>query len=144
MRTRTVIYALAIGSLAIPLAGCAGLNDLVQNESSAQFESAEDLEQSWGKSAPWLPSDATAINVRESTAGAPAILLTRSASALDPSVCTETGRQSAPTLQAEWSPTDVYVDRVLACGDWAVIATDDGWFGWTPNDPDEKAASPQK
>lgn len=33
-------------------------------------------------------------------------------------------------------------NRSEICGDWTVISTEDGRFGWTPNDPDERAVSP--
>jgi hypothetical protein len=90
----------------------------------------------------WLPADATQIKTRKAAAGGPAILSATTTAQLDVSQCAETTRQSAPTYSDVWSPENVYVDRVFACGDWAVIKTGSGWYGWTPNDPDEKAVSP--
>ncbi|MFC0680913.1 hypothetical protein ACFFGH_24045 [Lysobacter korlensis] len=142
MNKTTALSAVLLSSLIVPLTGCAALMDQLENEASTQFDSTADLEKNWGKAAPWLPSDATGIQTHESTAGDPAILSAKSVAPLEPSVCAETERHSAPAFQEEWSPSNVFVDRVYACGDWTVIPTEDGWFGWTPNDPDEKAASP--
>jgi hypothetical protein len=74
----------------------------------------------------------------------PAILSATTDATLDSSHCAETPRQSAPALTQPWSPKDkdVFVDSAFACGDWTVIAAPGGWYGWTPNDPDEKAVSP--
>ena len=33
-------------------------------------------------------------------------------------------------------------EHVFAGGTWSVVPTDAGWFGWTPNHPDEAAQSP--
>lgn len=30
---------------------------------------------------------------------------------------------------------------VFACGDWSVMAADDGWYGWTPNSEEERSAA---
>ena len=49
---------------------------------------------------------------------------------------------AGPVFAADWAPEDVYVDDVFACGDWAVMATDDGWFGWTPSAPGEQEVAP--
>jgi hypothetical protein len=51
-------------------------------------------------------------------------------------------RQSANVYAFDDTP-DVYaMDTLWACGVWSVVPTDTGWFGWTPNSPDEEAASP--
>jgi len=31
---------------------------------------------------------------------------------------------------------------VFACGSWAMIPTDDGWYGWTPSAPGEHDVTP--
>lgn len=135
----TLPMALIAAVSVVALTGCAGIKDALQNESSVDFGTTAELTAQWGKSAPWLPEDATGIRIHQSVKGDPAILLSTSASELDPSLCVETVRKSAATFSEEWSP-DSYVDTVFACGDWAVIPTDTGWYGWTPNHPDEKAA----
>jgi hypothetical protein len=126
----------------IALTGCADLEDVMQKESSAEFDTAAEVAADWDTTVPWLPDDATGIRIHQSTAGEPAVLLTTSEAALDASRCVQTERRSAPAFSEDWSP-DAYVDTVFACGDWAVIPTDTGWYGWTPNHPDEKAASLQ-
>ena len=129
--------AILAGAATFALAGCSDIVDELRNESTSTFETTTELVDDWDRSAPWLPSDATTISVREALGGDPAILLANSATALDVSQCAETERRSAPTFSLEGSP-EPYTDSVLVCGDWAVIPTDSGWFGWTPNHPDEK------
>lgn len=124
----------------VALTGCASIKDALQSESSVEFDTTADVAAQWDKTATWLPEDATDIRIRQSVKGDPAVLLSTSATELDPSLCAETERKSAATFSEEWSP-DSYVDTVFACGDWAVIPTETGWYGWTPNHPDEKAAS---
>jgi hypothetical protein len=128
--------------LVMPLVGCAAVVDALRGEAAAEFDTRADLVDDWGKAAPWLPADATDIVTHESTEGDPASLRAVSATALNPAHCVEVERESAPMFTLAETP-DVYkIDRVYACGDWAVVATDDGWYGWTPNDPDERAQSP--
>lgn len=140
--TAAVLAATAVAALS--LTGCSTLQQALQHESTARFADASALASDWDKTADWLPEDATAISVHESTDGAPASLLATSDAELDLTRCAEVERQSAPTFSIEDTP-DVYtIDTVFACGDWAVVPTDDGWYGWTPNDPDERAASPAR
>jgi hypothetical protein len=141
-RIAIVPLALIAAISVVSLAGCASIKDQLQNESSVEFATATEVATEWDKTAPWLPEDATDIQIRQSAEGDPAVLLSTSDAALDPSLCVETERKSAPTFTEDWSP-DSYVDTIFACGDWAVIPTDTGWYGWTPNHPDEKAASLQ-
>ncbi|MDJ0377043.1 hypothetical protein [Cryobacterium sp. PH31-L1] len=136
-----VLAAAALTALA--LTGCSNIIEQVQREKSLEFPSVPILTEEWDQRADWLPADATQITIREAAAGGgPAILAATTNSDLDPMQCAETDRQSAPTYAEDWSPDDVYVDRVFACANWAVIKTADGWYGWTPNDPDELAVSP--
>ena len=59
---------------------------------------------------------------------------------LNPTLCARTARLTHPTFTAPWSPnTDV--PTVYVCGEWDVIPTADGWFGWTKNSPQEQAAA---
>lgn len=138
-RRLSVITSLAAVSM-LALTGCASFTDALQNESSQKFDSTTQLVAEWDKTAPWLPADATEIQTKETTHGDPAVLLSTSASELDPSQCVEMERQSAATFTEDWSPSS-FVDTIFACGDWAVIPTEEGWYGWTPNHPDERAAS---
>ena len=134
--------ALTAAVSVVALTGCAGIEDAMQNESSVSFDTTAEVTAQWDKTAPWLPEDATDIRIHQSVQGDPAVLLSTSAADLDPALCVETERKSAATFSGPWSP-DSYVDTVFACGDWAVIPTETGWYGWTPNHPDEKAASLQ-
>jgi hypothetical protein len=140
MRSTSLLFIAAISAVAV--AGCAGIEDGLQNESSVDFETAAEVAAEWDSTAPWLPEDATSIRIHQTAGGDPAVLLSTSDTALDPSLCVETERKSAAAFTEDWS-ADVYVDTVFACGDWAVIPTDTGWYGWTPNHPDEKSASLQ-
>jgi hypothetical protein len=140
--TRGASVALATAVAASLLTGCSSIQQTLQHESTGAYADAAALTEGWDKTAPWLPDDATDISVHESTQGEPASLLARSDSDLDTSQCTQVDRQSAPTFAIDGAPDIFTIDRVFACGDWAVVTTDDGWYGWTPNDPDEKAASP--
>lgn len=144
-RTRGARAALALAAttaVALSLTGCTSIQQMLQHESTGTFADTETLVADWDKTAPWLPADATDISVHESTDGDPASLVATSDAALDLSQCAEVDRQSAPTFAIDGTPNIYKIDTVYACGDWAVVPTDDGWYGWTPNDPDEKAASP--
>ncbi len=132
------LSALMLASAAA-LSGCS-IIDTLSNEKASEYDSSAALVAEWEKSAPWLPSDATDIRIRETPDAAPAVLLATSSGDLDPATCVETERLSAPAFSVEGSPSP-FVDRAFACGDWTVIPTDDGWFGWTPNHPDEQEES---
>lgn len=141
-QTRAAALPAVILLLLMPLVGCAAVVDALRGEAAGEFATRDDLVADWDKDAPWLPADATAIVTHESTEGAPASLRAVSSAALNPALCVEVERESAPTFALAGTP-DVYkIDRVHACGDWSVVATDDGWYGWTPNDPDERVQSP--
>ena len=137
--TRIAALALLTAVSATALTGCS-IGDTLNNERVTEFSTSAELVDTWSKSAPWLPTDATDIITRETPDAEPAVLLATSATALDPDLCVEIERQSGPVFSVDGAPK-AYVDTVFACGDWAVIPTDDGWYGWTPNHPDEKAAS---
>ncbi|RUQ98270.1 hypothetical protein [Labedella endophytica] len=143
-RTRRTTLSLTLATTAVAalaLSGCS-LQQTLQKESSGTYADSAALSAEWDKTAPWLPADATDISVHESTEGDPASLLATSDTDLDLSKCAEVDRQSAPTFAIDGAPDAYKIDTVFACGDWAVAPTDDGWYGWTPNHPDEKAASP--
>lgn len=112
--------------------------------SSTTYATKIELVKDWDKSAPWLPDDATDIQIKEVKQYGPefdpAILRAVSHSALNPALCAQTSRLTSPTFTASWSP-DADVPRVYVCGDWDVTPTSDGWFGWTKNSPQERAAA---
>lgn len=112
--------------------------------SSTTYATEIELVKDWDKSAPWLPDDATDIQIKEVKQYGPefdpAILRAVSHSALNPALCAQTSRLTSPTFTASWSP-DADVPKVYVCGDWDVTPTSDGWFGWTKNSPQERAAA---
>ncbi|MBO3664175.1 hypothetical protein [Microbacterium stercoris] len=141
---RLSVAALTAAFLVPSLAACAAVGDALQREATHEFASRDELAHEWSREAPWVPADAETIRIRESLGGEPASLALVSASDLDPETCADVERRSAPTLAVEKTP-DVYkIDRVFVCGKWAVVPTEDGWYGWTPVHPDERAASPTR
>lgn len=119
---RLSVAAIAAASALLVLTGCTGVMEQLRNESSSRFASTTELDDEWGRTAPWLPDDASGIRVKESIGGDPAVLRAVTSTELDPEQCTDVERQSAPTFGEDWSP-DPYVETVLICGGWAVIPT---------------------
>lgn len=144
-RTSLLLFALAVaagGALTLSLAGCTGIEQALSQEVTTEYTDAADVAARADTTVPWLPADATGIVVKTKRDGEVATALARSGSPLDTATCVEMERQSAPTVHIDDAP-DVYAkDRVFACGAWSVIATADGWYGWTPNSPGEKEKSP--
>ena len=141
-RSRLAPLAAAAVLALITLPGCAAVDQLAHKQSSTEFASASDMPEQWFDRAPWLPTDARGIRVMESTVeeNAASILVTSGAE-LSTDLCTEVPRQSAPTMEVPDAP-DVYsAQQVLACGEWSVIPAGDGWYGWSPNSDEERAAS---
>jgi hypothetical protein len=112
--------------------------------SSTTFASKAELVKSWDKSAPWLPDDATHIQIKEVKQYGPkvdpAILRATSHDALNPTLCAKTSRRTSPAFTASWS-ANTDVATVYVCGTWDVTPTANGWFGWTKNSPQERAAA---
>ncbi|RWZ52433.1 hypothetical protein ELQ90_00240 [Labedella phragmitis] len=139
---RCTVATLALTLIAVTaLTGCSAVSTILQKEKTGEYADVTALED-WDGNAPWVPSDATDIRTHESTDGKVAVLLLDSAADLDAALCTEVDRESAPAFSIEGAPNVFKTDRVFACGDWTVAPTKDGWYGWTPNDPDEKKQSP--
>ena len=139
------ISALALaGAAALALSGCAVVDELVYHQRSSSHESVAGVPDSSPANAVWVPDDSRSIRVTESTrSDAPtAVILLTSSAPLDPQVCTEVDRRSAPSYTIDGAP-DVYkASTVFACGEWSVVPSEDGWFGWTPNHPDEQEQAP--
>lgn len=141
MKLSSTFLALAAVPIAVVgLSGCSAIADAAHHETGSSFESVQALNKGWDKEAAWIPADSSDIRIQEASSGSAAILRATSTKELDPEACTETTRRSAPVFVQSWSPTNTFVEKVWVCGDWDVIPTDDGWFGWTPIDPDEQAA----
>ncbi|MET0843647.1 MAG: hypothetical protein ABWY23_07340 [Mycetocola sp.] len=138
-----LLPALALAlPLGIALSGCSVIDEVAHKMRTEHFDTAAELADDWQGDAPWLPSDATDIRIRESTINDTAVILATSGTDLDPAVCTPVSRQSAPAYSMDDAP-DVYAaDEVYACGVWTVMASDDGWYGWNPGHRDEQAQSP--
>ncbi len=147
MNTRLVIRVLALGAVLVPAAlaatGCSSLVDRVlYNENHFSFDDRAALEKGLEQDVPWVPADATRITGTVSTDATNGAVLLHSDADLDPGICAETTRLSAPVYALDGAPDVFEMDTVFACGDWSVVFTDDGWLGWTPNHPDEAAVSP--
>lgn len=132
----------------LPLTGCSAIMDVVHSESESHFDDGAALFDSGALStsdAPWLPTDASDITLRESTKSdvtETAVIGFTSESALVD--CQLTDRLSLPPYNVEWGPKDTHIVAetiVQSCGDWVFIPTDDGWFGWTPSAPGEKSGA---
>lgn len=128
--------------LALVFSGCSVVDELAHKTRSASFDTAAELTAEWEGDAAWLPADATDIEIRESTTDTVAVILASSGDELDPALCTLVPRQSAPAYELEGSASAYDVDEVFACGEWAVMASETGWFGWNPNHPGEAQQSP--
>ena len=136
-------FALLIAvPLALVISGCSVLDEAAHKMRSVSFDTSAEVTDEWKGTAAWLPSDATDIEIRESTVNDTAVILATSDATLDPALCTVVPRQSAPAYQLDGAPSAYDATEALACGAWTVTATEDGWLGWTPNHPDEAKKSP--
>jgi hypothetical protein len=136
LRLASAAAALSLGAGA--LTGCSAIDGALHKYSTTSYDDAGAVEEA-GIGAAWIPGDAGGIVVRTSTVpDAPdAVVVVRSSSQLADD-CTEVDRQSAPSWFLDGMP-DVYaMKKVFACGGWSVVATDDGWAGWTPNSAVER------
>ena len=141
-RRTTAFVLAAVIPAALVLSGCSLVDEVVYQQKSEQFDTAADLVSDWSGDAPWVPDDATDIRIRESMNGEVVSLLLASDEELDPTTCGEVTRESGPSYAIDDAPDAYGATDAYACGVWTVIASDDGWYGWTPNDRDEQAASP--
>jgi hypothetical protein len=141
LNTSTYTRFLLVPSVVIlaagALSGCSVVQDAMSNSVTTTANSRDELS---GDVPAWIPADATGITqVRGSKGDAVSILLT-STKDLETGACVATPRLSAPTVQVENAP-DVYSEKeVFSCGDWAVVPSPNGWYGWTP--ASENAAVP--
>lgn len=141
-RRPLAVALVAVIPAALVLSGCSLVDEVVYQQRSDHFDTAAELTSDWSGAAPWVPDDASDIRIRESMNGNVVALLATSDAELDPTLCAEVERQSGPSYEVEGAPDAFAASDAYACGEWTVIAADGGWFGWTPNDPDEKAVSP--
>jgi hypothetical protein len=128
---KTLIAAALLVTVA--LTGCTTIRDSLTNRHELAFDDYTAAADGWESLPDWVPTDATDVRVRETTNAPIAIVGISSAS--DPVDCTEAERKYIPGLGGDWAPTD-YPHSVLRCGDYEVMATDTGWFGWTISQTD--------
>ncbi|MDN3310778.1 hypothetical protein QWJ90_07535 [Microbacterium oryzae] len=142
-KTKLALTALAVTtSAAILLTGCSTVEDVLHKEKRSTYENPTAFDDDSGIEAPWLPEDATGIEVTRSTQANDAAISAESYADLSSALCAPVERQSAPAYQPG-PEVDVFkISHAFACGDWTVVKTDYGWLGWTPGHPDEKAQSP--
>jgi hypothetical protein len=145
MKTSTIIRSLLLPSVVVlaaaGLSGCTVVTDAMNKSVTTTADSREDLS---GDIPAWVPADATKITRVAGGNGEAATILLTSAKELDTGTCVATPRLSAPTMQIDDAP-DVYSeDEVLSCGDWAVIPSAGGWYGWTPATESSAVPSPTR
>ncbi|WP_144876737.1 hypothetical protein [Microbacterium sp. 1.5R] len=140
-RTALAAPALIVAGL-LSLTGCSAYDSLVHKYATSTFDDAEAFAKDAAVDATWVPADATDITVRTSTLedAADAVILLTSESAL-PEECSEVDRFSAPSWVLDDAPDPYKAKTVFVCGDWSVVPSDDGWFGWTPNSAEERNAA---
>jgi len=126
----------------VSLTGCSAYDSLVHKHATSTFDDAKAFNAASEVDADWIPADATEITVRTSTMekASDAVILLTSASALADD-CAEVERRSAPAWVLDEAPDPYVAKTVFACGDWSVMATDSGWYGWTPNSDEERNAT---
>lgn len=146
MHKRTARRAAALGVVLLPAAllatGCSVIDQVVYKQHTLSFDDAAAFAKGWKSAPDWIPADAENIDGVASTQAPDAAILMQSEEDLDPALCVAVPRQSAPIYALKDAPNVYEMDDVYACGTWSVVATEDGWFGWTPNHPEEAAASP--
>ena len=142
MNARIAVAAPALIALGLlSLTGCSAYDSLVHKQATSTFDDVGAFEDGAEVDADWVPADATAITVRTSTiedAPDAVILLTSESDLAD---CAEVERRSAPSWVLDDAPDPYTAKTVFACGDWTVMDTGDGWFGWTPNSEEERNAA---
>ncbi|MGN6502034.1 MAG: hypothetical protein ACTHKX_03905 [Pseudolysinimonas sp.] len=125
----TALGAAAIGLAVLTLAGCAGIQNLLQHQHEETFSTYAKAQDGWvGVEVPsWIPADAVELHNLATDDESQAVIRVTTESV--PVGCTETSRHGAPALTADWT-SDEWPDTVLACGDYEVMGVDEGWLGW--------------
>ena len=126
---------LAVASLALlgtfALAGCSSIDDAVHQVTELSFADYAEAKDGWpGVFPAWLPEDATDIHIRTTNDGKVAMLAADTEGAPTGSDCEDTERHQLAVWETDWSPEKFMPDRVIACGDWETMPTDDGIFAW--------------
>ena len=122
--------ALAVGFGAT---GCTAVDEVLYGERDGSYVSAADLAEHRGIG--WIPSDASAIDLLESSRDDDTATVLLDSDEPLPADCVVVPRSSAPTMTMTTDralPDPYGAEEVSLCGAWAVLPTDDGWYGWTP------------
>lgn len=123
------VGAAAIGFAVLALAGCAGIQHVLQHEHEETFATYSAAEKGWvGVDMPsWIPDDAT--DLHNLATDNESVSVVRVTTSTEPVGCTDGPRHGIPSLTADWSSQE-WPDQVLNCGDYEVMPLDDGWLGW--------------
>ena len=122
--------AFATGIVLIALTGCAQIGDVISKQHREDFPTYEAAADGWvGVDIPdWIPDDAT--DLRNLATLDETVSVMRVVTDTDLAGSCETApRTGLPQLAADWS-TEVWPDDVQRCGDYEVMAMEDGWLGW--------------
>lgn len=146
MTRRTVLLpaaALLLLGGGLILSGCSAIDGIVHKQSTQTFADLGAFREDGPVDAAWAPDDATEITVRTSTIedAEDAVVLLHSGAQTLSDTCRETSRTSAPAWTLDEAPSAYEAETVFVCGDWSVIPADGGWYGWTPNSDEERAAA---
>jgi hypothetical protein len=132
MKKTTAIVALGLAA-SVSLTGCSGLKDALSNRHELTYDDYASASAGWAAIPSWIPTDAAAIRLRETTNAPVAVVqLLTDSEAVD---CATANRRYIPGIGGDWIPTD-YPHSVLRCGDWEVMSINGGWFGWTISETD--------
>jgi len=126
----TATVAFLTGGLVIALAGCAELGDLARQQHEEAFGTYGVAASDWvGVDIPgWIPDDATDLRNVASLDETIAVVRVVTDSGLSGD-CEPAAREGIPLLSVDWS-VEKWPDEVWACGDYEVMAVEDGWLGW--------------
>lgn len=137
IRSSRPLRLAVVGGLALVVGlgatGCTVVDEVLHGERAGSYDDAAALAEQ--RDIAWIPSDASAIDLLESSrADDTATVLLDSDEPL-PADCVVVPRISGPTMTMTTErelPETYKTDEVSLCGDWAVLPTGSGWYGWTP------------
>lgn len=122
--------AFATGVALVALTGCAQISDVFSKQHREDFAGYEAAADGWvGVGIPdWIPDDATDLRNAATLDETVSVIRVVTDSDLAGS-CEPAPRTGIPQLAVDWS-TEEWPDEVQRCGDYEVMAMDDGWLGW--------------
>lgn len=132
-RTARLLLLLPVALLATTaLTGCSQVSNALHRTHEQSFPDRAAAQEGWtGVASPgWLPADATDIRGLATDDETNSVVALTSPSDL-PAGCVAADRRGIPFESPDWAPAlDAFPDRVERCGDYEVMRTEDGWFGW--------------